>query len=306
MGAFNVPDWFVPKYQDEVTVRAQQKKSRIADRTSPYGTFIGDDCYFPRIGSVETIKSTRLGTLNLLNAAVDWVKFNAVPEFAPIALWDPDRNKLSLPVAAKFGEATAKAISRARDRQVIDALNYAAANGVQNTKGDATENITTIGDYNTVMDLEQVANAIVALGTSEMFDDEDITVVSPFKINVNLQLDPYLAKSDMKSNRPWDRLEWRQYERLAGNATNAQGQPSGALKDGATGVDTFIFARSAVASAMNDDVVEIDERLGAQMANMMGYWFQAASGAILPEGIIRVQSKMDFTLAKAPIPTHTV
>ncbi len=298
----NLPDWFVPKYRDEVIVRAQQKKRKLEGLTTEFGTFIGDDCFFPRFGSVETYKSARLAALNLANAKMDWVKQNAEPEFVAFGLWDPDKNKLNINAAGQYAQATVRAINRAHDRQVIDALKDAAANGVVNTKGDAAENITTIGDYNTVADLETICEAIVELGTNEMFDEEDISIIAPFKVRVNTALDPYLAKSDMKGNRPWDDLNWRSYERLSGDGPNGEGW----LSAGATGCDIFVFAKGAVGSMANDTDTPINERLGAQLADMMGQWFQATAKVLEPKGVIRIKSKLNFDLMRKAIPVDSI
>lgn len=302
MSGHNMPDWFIPKYREEVILRAQQRKRRLEGCTMDAGMFVGDDCYFPRFGSVETYKSDRLAMLALANAKMDFVKVNAVPEFVAFGLWDPDKHKLNINAAGQFAGASVKAINRAHDRQVIDALNDAAANGVANTRGDAAENITTIGDYNTIADLETIATAVAQLGTDEMFEGETITYVTPFKLQVQNSLDPYLAKNDMKGNRPWDQINWRQFERLAGNGTGG----SGAIADGATGVDTFLFAQGAVASAANDTDVPIEERLGGQVADMIGQWFQACAKVLEPKGVIRIKSKLDFTLLRHAINTHAV
>jgi hypothetical protein len=297
-----LPNWFIPKYREEVLTRAQQKKRKLEGLTSDVGTFIGDDCHFPRFGSVETYQSSRMAALALANADMDWVKKNAVPEFVAFGLWDPDRNKLNINAAGHYAEACVKAINRAHDRQIIDALADAAANGVANTKGDAAENITTIGDYNTVADLELIATAISTLGTNEMFEDEQVSLILPFKLQVQNALDPYLAKMDMKSNRPWDQIAWKSYERLPGNGAAGEGWLAG----GATGVDMFVFAKSAVASAQNDTDVPINERLGANLADMIGQWFQACAKALEPKGIIRIKSKLDFTLLRHAMPVEDV
>lgn len=294
-----LPEWFIPKYRDRVVLRAQQKKRKLDGLTENVGTFIGDDCHFPRFGSVETYKSSRLAALKLANADMDWVKKNAEPEFVAFGLWDPDKKKLNINAANHYADACVKAINRAHDRQVIDELADVAANGLANTKGDAAETITTIGDYDTVADLELICQAIVELGTNEMFEEEEVSVIAPFKLQTNMALDPYLAKMDMKSNRPWDQINWRSYERLPGNGANGEGW----LAAGATGVDLFVFAKGAVASMANDEDVPINERLGANLGDMMGQWFQACAKALEPKGIIRVKSKLDFTLLRRAIPT---
>lgn len=297
-----LPEWFIPKYRDAVLVRAQQKKRRLADSTTDVGTFIGDECHFPRFGSVETYKNQRFAALALANAEHDWVKTQAEPEFVAFGLYDPDKSKLRIQTATYYADACLKAVWRARDRQVVDALKAAAANGIANTKGSPAEQITTIGDYDTVATLEDFVDAIVHLGTNEMFEDEEITVVAPFKIRTQTALDPYLAKADMKGNRPWDDLHWRSYERLPGNGANGEGW----LSAGATGVDMFVFAKSAVASCANDEDVPINERLGAQLTDMMGQWFQAAALGLEPKGIVRIKSKLNFELMRRAIPIEDV
>lgn len=302
MSAHNLPDWFIPKYNEEVALRGQQVKRRFEGATIDSGNFVGDDCFFPRFGSVDTYKSERLAAITLANAKMDWVKTNAVPEFVAFGIWDPDKKKLGPNAPGQFAQAAVRAMNRAHDRQVVDTLNDAATNGVINSRNDAAENITTVGDYVTVADLEAMVTAYQTLGTNEMLDDAKITICAPQKLLAQWSLDPYLVKNDVKGNRPWDNWNFVQYERLAGNGATGLGR----LDDGATGVDCFMFADSAVASSQNDGDTPINERIGLQLADMMGMWFQACSKVLLPEGVIRMKSQINFTLARHPIPTHAV
>jgi hypothetical protein len=285
-------------YQKEVTLRAQQTQRRLMGSTVDIGTFVGDDCFFPRFGLVDTYTSERLAALQLANAKMDWVKSNAAPEFAVFGIWDPDKKKLGPNAPGQFAQAAVRAINRAHDRQVIDTLRDAAANGVVNSRNDAAEDITVLGDYATTADLDLLMDAYQILGTNEALEGATITVVNPMKLGAEWALDPYLAKSDMKSNRPWDNWKFVQYERLSGNGTGS----SGKLSDGATGVDMFMWANTAVASSQNDGDVDIQERLGAQLADMIGQWFQATAKVLLPEGVVQIKSKLDFTLSRKPIP----
>lgn len=302
MSGHNLPDWFIPKYQEEVTLRGQQMQRRFMGSTVDTGNFVGDDCFFPRFGSVETYKSERLAALALANGKMDWVKTNATPEFVVFGIWDPDKPKLGPNAPGQFAQAAVRAMNRAHDRQVIDTLNDAATNGVANSRGDAAEAITSIGDYATVADLQTLMTAYETLGTNEMLDGAKITVAAPHKLLMQWSLDPYLAKSDMKSNRPWDNWNFVQYERLAGNGTLGTGR----LDDAATGVECFMFADTAVASSQNTGEVDISERLGASLADMIGQWFQACSKVLLPEGVVAMKSQINFALTRVPIPTHAV
>lgn len=300
--SYNLPDWFIPKYRDEYLIRAQQKKRKLDGLATEVGMFIGEECFFPRFGSMETYKGSRLQELKLNGAGMDFVKTQAEPEFCPWAIWDPDKKKLNISMAGAYADATIRAVNRARDRQHIDALKDAAANGVANTKGDI-ENIITIGDYNTVCDLEMIAAAVVQLGTDEMFEGEDVSIIAPFKVRVQNALDPYFAQQgELKGNRPWDELRWASYEKLPGNGAAGEGW----LASGASGVDIFVHAKSAVATAMNDDDTEINERLGGRLADMGGRWFQSATKVLEPKGVIRIKSKLDFALMRKAMLTEEV
>lgn len=300
--AHEMPDWFIPKYRDEFKLRSEQKKRRLDGLAEEGGIFIGDDCHFPRFGSAETTKSSRMQELVHNQIPLDFIKVAAEPEFVNFTIWDPDKKKLNISMAGAFAGASVRAVHRARDRQHVDALALAAASGVTNTKS-VTETITTLGSYTVVADLELIAAAIVQLGTDEMFEGESISIIAPFKLQVQNALDPYMAKAgELKGNRPWDMVDWRSYERLPGNGAAGQGWASA----GATGVDMFIHAKSAVMTVQNDDDTEINERLGSRMGDMMGRWFQSASAVVEPKGVIRIKSKLDFTLARTPMPTRTV
>jgi hypothetical protein len=302
MSGHNLPDWFIPKYNEEVALRGQQLVRRFEGCTVDTGNFVGDDCYFPRFGSVDTYKSERMAQLTLANAKMDWVKTNAVPEFVAFGIWDPDKKKLGPNAPGQFAQAAVRAMNRAHDRQIIDTLNDAMANGVTNTRNDLTETPTTIGDYNTTATLEVLMDAYQRIGTNEMLDDGMVVVAAPQKLLTQWSLDPYLVKSDVKGNRPWDNWKFVQYERLAGNGTTGTGR----LDDAATGVDCLMWVSDAVASSQNDGDTPINERLAGQLTDMMGMWFQACSKVLLPEGTIRVKSAINFALARAPIPTHAV
>lgn len=301
-----LPEFFIPKYTEEVKIRAQQELRVLDGTTTDFGVFIGDDLHIPRFGAVDTYKSTRLAAVALANGKMDWVKKNAEPEFVAFGLWDPDKNKLSIMpnAAGLYAQASVRAVNRAHDRQIIDELHHAAENGVVNTKGE-TETILTLGDYETVADLELICEAIVALGTRHQFVGETISIVCPFKVQVQNSLDPYLAKTDVKGNRPWDNLKWCNYELLPGNGPNKEGwllDPDTNAPTGATGCDIFIYAKSAVTSLSNDKDVPINERLGAQLADMIGQWFQAAAMVTEPKGVIRIKTKLDFELLRKAIP----
>jgi len=297
--AHEMPEWFIPKYKDEYKLRSEQKTRRLEGLAEEGGMFIGDDCFFPRLGQSETTRSSRMQELVHNQLPLDFVKVAAEPEFVNFTIWDPDIKKLNISMAGAFAGASVRAVNRARDRQHVDALAAAALSGVTNTKG-VNETITTIGSYSVTATLELIAQAVVELGTSELFEGEDVAIIAPFKVRMQNSLDPYYAQAgELKGNRPWDDLMWRSYERLPGNGTAGEGWLAG----GATGVDLFVHAKSAVMTVQNDDDTEINERLGSRMGNMYGRWFQSASAVVEPKGVIRVRSKLDFALLRAAMRT---
>lgn len=297
--SFNIDAAFLPKYREELIIRAQQTQRMLDGLSEEGGVFIGNEVHFPRFGQAETTKSSRLQELALNGVPIDWVKVACEPEFVTFSIWDPDKSKMTVPMAGPFAQASVKAINRAKDRQHIECLADAATNGVKNTKNEV-ETITTMGSYTNEIDLEMVATAIVELGTNEMFAGEKVSIITPFKINVQQQLDPILHKMDVKTNRVWDRIDWRTYERLPGNGTAGAGW----AKAGATGVDCFIHAKSAVMHAVNNDDVEINERMGSRLGDMIGRWFQTGSGVVEPQGILRIKGKLDFALHRVATPVE--
>lgn len=297
--AHELPDGFIPKYFEELKLRGGEQKTRkLAGMATQGGKFTGDDVHFPRVGSAETTKSSRLQELLQNQLPLDWIKTAAEPEFVNFTIWDPDKNKLTFDMASVFAAASARAIGRAQDRQIIDALNLASASGVTNTKS-ANESVVTIGDYNTVADLETFCQAFVLLGEQEMFAGEKVSVIEPFRMMANLSLDPYMAKTDMKTQQIWNQADWRTYERLPGNGMAGAGWVGG----GATGVDIYVVAHSALAEAINDDVTQLNERLGSRVGDMIGAWFQSAAAVTEAKGLIRVKSKIDFSLLRRATPT---
>lgn len=297
--AHELPDGFIPKYFDELKLRGgEQKTRRLGGIATEGGMFTGDDAYFPRVGSAETTKSSRMQELLQNQLPLDWIKTSAEPEFVNFTIWDPDKSKVTFNMASTFASASARAIARAQDRQLVEALAAAAANGVTNTKGQ-NEAVVTIGDYATVADLETFCQAFVLLGEQEMFAGEQVTVIQPFRLNAQLSLDPYMAKTDVKTQQIWNQADWRTYERLPGNGAAGEGWVGG----GATGVDIYVVCNSAVAEAVNDNPTEINERLGSRVGDMLGAWFQSASALTEAKGLVRIKSKVDFSLLRPAVPT---
>jgi hypothetical protein len=298
----NIPSWFIKKYTDTVDMLAQQRTKRVAQYTSGGGTFIGSQVFFPRMGAVEMYDSTRFAEIAMANAQMDMVSVTANPKFVVMGVWDPDKTKLNINLAAEYGRASAMAGFRAEDNMVITALNSAAANGVVGTNADGTTNtanIFTLGDYNTIADLDVWSAAVAQLGTQEKFEGEELCAVVPFKVKVNNSLDPYMALNNVKNNNVWDDINWTTFQRLNDQA----GAPITQATDAATtGVDMFLFCRSAVSSDYNNEMTTINERVGGRLTDLIGNWFQA--GAVVKEaaGVVRVKSKYNFALARKAIP----
>ena len=285
----NIKDWFVPRFETEVHHAYQQMQSRLGDTVSGGATFTGDKAYFPRLGAVEAYDSPDFARLVLANAAQDFIEVQANPKFIAFGLWDPHKHKYSIATAVEYGKAAAGAIRRAEDDCIIGALAGAAANGVKQIGSSAMENITTIGSYADVATLDDVAEAIAILGGNEAFEGEDVTIVTPFRQKVQFALDPFMASNDVKANMPWNDLNWRRSERLT---QTADGQ----------GVDIFVYARSALVSAYNDQLTKIDERDGGSLTDINGYWLQVGAAARSANGIVRIRSRKNFSLYREPSP----
>lgn len=298
----NIPAWFIDKFDDTVKMLAQQQERRLSGCTSGGGVFIGNTIHFPRMGNVEMYDSPRFARLALANAQMDMVEVSAKPKFVALGIWDPDKTKLNVNLAAAYGRAAGMACNRAQDNMVITALNTSVTAGVTGIDKDGnsnTANITTIGDYNTVADLDAIAEAIAILGANEKFDGEDLTVVLPFKVKTNNALDPYMALKNVNNNLPWENVNWRTFERLNdenGAVITNTSRPT------TTGVDMYLFCRSCVSSDYNNEMTIINERLGAELSDMIGYWFQAGAVATEAAGIVRIKSQYNFTLARKAIP----
>ncbi len=289
----SVKDWFVPRFETEVHHQYQQTDQRLGDTVAGGATFVGDKAYFPRVGPGKTYKNAHMAKLALLNFGSDFIEVSCEAEFAAFGLYDPDAHKYSIATAVEYGIEAANAVVRAEDDSVIRALAQAAAVGVKKIGGapGEMEQIVTIGDYDTVADLDLISEGVAILGTNEAFKGQKVTCVTPFRNSVNMSLDPYMAKSDMKENLPWNRLGWRTYEDLPTNLD-------------ASGVDMFMYARSAVVSAYNDKMTKIDERDGASLTDILGYWVQTGAAPRNARGIIRIKSKKNFSLYRQPVPVE--
>ncbi|MNU76976.1 hypothetical protein D3C71_665390 [compost metagenome] len=289
----NVAAWFVPKFEETVKHHSQQLVSRLGDTVSGGGTFIGDKVYFPRMGAVEAYDSPAFARLILANADQDFIEVQASPKFVAFGLWDPNSAKYSIATAVEYGKSAAAAIRRAEDRVIIEALRTAAAVGVPAIGGANPVPITTIGDYNTVASMDDVAEAVAILGSNEAFEGEDVTIVTPFRNKVQFALDPLMNSNQVKNNLPWNDLNWRRSQQLPMDA-------------GAGGVDLFVYARSSVVSAYNDEMTKIDERDGPSLTDIKGYYVQVGARARAGEGIVRIKSKANFTLDRYPVKTQEV
>ncbi|WP_338577787.1 phage capsid protein [Brevundimonas olei] len=287
----NIKSWFTPKYFDEVHHAYQGDRNKLGDTVSGGGTFVGDKAYFPRMGAVDVYDSPEFARLILANVGQDFIELTAKPKFIAFGLWDPNAHKYTLNTAAEYGKAGAKAIIRGENQCIIDALKEAAANGVKKIGGAPGEvdQVHTIGDYDTVATLNDIANGIAHLGSQEAFEGEQVTCLLPFRNKMQFALDPYMASNDVKENMPWNDLSWRRNERTGGNA------------DG-TGVDLWLYAKSALVSGYNDKPTKIDERDGAALTDIIGEWFQAAAAARDAAGIVRIKSKANFVLSREPTP----
>lgn len=296
----NLPDWFPEMWKDEVKVLAQQMNVRIADTVENGGMFSADTCYMPRIGPVEAIKAARLQELGRVAPKLDWIKVDAEPVFLPIVIWDPDKSKMTIQVMKTLARSVVSGIARARDDMIITAFNDAALNGVQPVRGKAREaqagnppleNIRTIGDYNTVLNLDVLAEAYALIGDADVdVDHEKMTFVSPFRQKVQFGLDPLMTNSNTnKAVLPWDNFQFRTSQRLAS-------------EDPVNGVDCYLYAYSAAATAWNDEVTDINERLGAILGDMIGQWFQGGACVKEPKAIIRIKAKKNFAIERGAIP----
>lgn len=288
----NIASWFVPKFEETVKHQSQQMTSRLGDTVAGGGTFVGDKVYFPRMGAVEAYDSPAFAKLGLANAAQDFIEVQASPKFVAFGLWDPNSAKYSIATAVEYGKSAAAAIRRAEDRVIIEALRQSAEVGVPPIGGGAAVPIHTIGDYNTVASMDDVAEAVAVLGGNEAFEGEDVTCVTPFRNKVQFALDPLMNSTQVKNNLPWDDLNWRRSQQLP--------------MDAGGGVDLFVYARSAVVSAYNDQMTKIDERDGASLTDIKGYYVQVGAKVRAGEGIVRIKSKANFTLSRYPVQTQEV
>jgi hypothetical protein len=303
----NLPDWFVEKWSDEVTMRKAQRKAKVVSTVANGGMFTGDRLYMPRLGDIEAVDASRLQQLQFQQPPLDWIDVAAAPKFVPLVVWDPDKNKLTIPVVQEMATAVTSATNRAQDDMVITALHTACESGVTGVRGrsseanaaPATENVITIGDYDTVMTLDTVAEAYSRLGEAEVdVDNEQVSCLIPFKQKVLHALDPiFRKKSDRKDGDPWDDINFVTTQRLRGNGT-------GGKAAGGTGFDAYVYARTAASTAWNDEVTEINERLGAILGTMFGQWFQAGAAVKEPKAIIRIKAKYDYTLFREALRTY--
>lgn len=289
----NVKDWFIPRYETEVHHAYQGDATKLGDTVSGGGTFIGDKAFFPRMGAVDVYDSPEFARLVLANVAQDFIELSASPKFVAFGLWDPHKHKYSINTAVEYAKAGARAIVRGENQCIIDALKRAGANGVKKigTKTNEIVNVTTLGDYDTVADLDLIAEAIAVLGGREAYEGEEVTCLLPFRNKMQFALDPYMASNDVKANMPWNDLGWRRSERTGGNT------------DG-SGVDLWLYAKSGVVSGYNDKPTKIDERDGPALTDIFGQWFQAAAEVRDADAIVRIKSKANFTLYRQPTPVE--
>jgi hypothetical protein len=297
----NVKSWFIPRFETEVKQSYQQDDSRLGDTTAGGGTFIGDKCYFPRMGAVDCYDNERFARLRLANGDQDFIEVDTKPNFIAFGMYDPDASKYSINTAVEYGKSAASAIKRSEDRAIISALTTAMTAGVPdygagyngNNPGKGNVMPTIIGDYNTVSTMDDVADAIALLGENEAFEGEDVTIVTPFRNKMQYALDPINYKTNVKTDMPWDKLKWR----------NTQLFPV----DQATGGRLIaVYARSAVVSAWNETMRKIDERDGRALTDIAGYWNQVGAAVRDAGGVVFIKTKGTFSLSRYAQPYHAV
>lgn len=293
----NVKSWFVPRFETEVKASYQQLKSRLGDTTASGGTFVGNKCYFPRMGAVDTYDNERFQHLRLANWDQDFIEVDTNPNFVAFGMYDPDAHKYSISTAVEYGKSAAGAIARSEDKTIINALVGAMNNGVAdygagfqgNAPAKAVVMPTILGDYNTVATMDDIAEAVSILGENEAFENEQVTIVTPFRNKVQFALDPINNRTTVKSNMPWDDVTYR----------NTQLFPV----DAATGGRIIaVYAKSAIVSAWNDTMTPIAERDGRALTDIMGYWNQVGSAARDANGMVFIKTKGNFTLSRFPTP----
>lgn len=286
----NVKAHFVPKYFDTVKHTYQASKHKLSDTVSGGAVFEGDKAYFPRMGAVDVYDSPEFARMVLANIKQDFIELTCLPKFIVFGLWDPHKSKYTINTAAEYGKAGAKAMIRGENQCIIDALKAAAANGVKKIGGASNEvdNVVTIGSYDRVATFDDIAEGIAVLGENEAFEDEDVTCLLPFRNKMQFALDPMVHSTQVKGNLPWDDLTWKRSQRTGGN------------EDG-TGVDIYLYAKSAVVSGYNDAPTKIDERDGGALTDIMGEWFQAAALVREAAGVVRIKSKASFALSRHPM-----
>lgn len=286
----NVTAWFTERFETAVHSQYQQLQSRLGDTVSGGGTFVGDKVHFPRIDAVQSYKSPAFARLALANANQDMIEISAEPEFVAFGLWDPHKHKYSIATANEYGRQAASAIARAEDDCIINVLKNAAANGVKKIGSADLEAIPTIGDYDTVANMDDIAEGLAILGSNEVPETDKITLALPFRNKVQFSLDPYMSSNDVKGNMVWDDLNWRRTERLP--LSNDEG-----------GVDLFMYAQSSIVSGYNDNLTKIDERDGPALTDIIGYWLQVGAAARNAKGIVRIKSKRNFSLYREAVRT---
>lgn len=297
---------FPKVYAERIIHDFQQFKSKLMNSVTNTGFIKGDKAYFPRMGAIVAQDLVRFQEIVLSNGAHKLIEITCAAKIAAMPLADVDKSKVTSDLAPSYSKATVAAIERDLDKTIYTAVKTAA---------DAVSSeISTIGNYNSDLDFATILQAIAMLDDVEALDGEQITLVLPAMPRAKLTADLSLAMKDnsnstvgqgaLKFLNPLEGVEVITYSGCSRITSAPSGDP--ALTAGVIGTDVFVYAKSAVGSAFNDNPTPVNERLGNIMTDMKGVWSQVGSAVLLPAGVIRIKCRRNPVIAITPLPTKAV
>jgi hypothetical protein len=305
MPVINLPDEVadinVKTYFKSMDHAYQQGKPKLLQYVTQGGSFIGDKAYFPRMEPVVAQNLQRLTEVSLQNGVHEMIEVGCPARIAAMPVADVDKNKLSVSLATEYGVATNRAMQRDVDKTIYDAM-LAAANAAGST-------VKTIGNYNNDLTFTHLLEAMAYLDDQEALEDEVAAIVMPAtprallagNLNLGLAQAPGLSKASIRFLDPLDDVDVVTFKNCSSVTAAPAGDP--ALTAGVVGTDVFVWVRSAVCAAMNDDLKAVNERLGSYLTDMIGAWQQKGACVRHKNGIVRIKCRRNSPIVITPVST---
>jgi len=172
--AISVTTAFVQQYAAEVKAAYQREGSLLRQAVRVRSGVIGERVYFPLLGKGIATDKARHADVVPMNLEHTRKYVDLVDKYAPEYIDDLDTFKINWDLRADYARASAWALGRQTDQQIIDALDAADGETVTNATLDL-ETVLEISEKQNENDVPQDANRFAVITPSGLTDLLQIT-----------------------------------------------------------------------------------------------------------------------------------